>query len=244
MNDALTVTDLFKQYGKHRALCGVSIEFHAGEVVALMGPNGSGKSTLIKCIVGLVRPDRGTISLFGCESNIENGMKFRHAIGYMPQIARYPETMTVRELFKLLEMIRSDCSTYDRQLYNQLQIEMLQEKQLGSLSGGQRQRVSAALAFYFSPTLLLLDEPTAGLDPISTELIKSKIVQEKRQGKTIVLTTHSPNDALEVADRVVYLYDGVVRIDETIASLMVRSAATSLMGAIAWYLNQDGILWQ
>ncbi|MCX8051923.1 MAG: ABC transporter ATP-binding protein [Chlorobi bacterium] len=237
----LAVSGIEKSYGRYRVLAGVNLRLDAGEVVALMGPNGSGKSTLIKCIVGLVRPDRGTISLMGNNVFAGNGIEARRAIGYMPQIARYPETMTVGELFDLIERIRSDCRIYDRELYDALRVDALRDKQLGSLSGGQRQRVSAALAFYFSPMLLLLDEPTAGLDPISTEAIKAKIIREKTLGKTILITTHGPQDALELADRLVYLFDGLVRIDRPIATLISESSAQSLMGAIAWYLQHNGV---
>lgn len=235
----LAVFDLEKWYGMHHVLRGINLHVSAGEVVALMGPNGSGKSTLIKCIVGLVRPDRGDITVMN--ASVLNGIEHRRLLGYIPQIARYPDTLTVGELFKMLMQLRSDCRNYDRYLYDELSINTLSAQQLGSLSGGQRQRVSAALAFYFSPILLLLDEPTAGLDPISTETIKAKIFAEKHQGKAIVITTHSPQDALELADRLIYLYDGKVRIDQRIENLMTQSRAQSLMGAIAWSLQHEGL---
>lgn len=235
----LTVTALEKWYGSHHVLRGIDLRVTTGEVVALMGPNGSGKSTLIKCIVGLVRPDNGDITVMN--ASVLDRIEQRRLLGYIPQIVRYPETLTVRELFEMLMRLRDDCRDYDRYLYDEFRIDALSSRQLGSLSGGQRQRVSAALAFYFSPMLLLLDEPTAGLDPISTETIKAKICAEKQQGKAMVITTHSPQDALELADRLIYLYDGKVRIDQSIETLMAQSRAQSLMGAIAWSLKQEGL---
>lgn len=234
---AIEVRGLTKRFGTQEVLCGVDVLMHFGEVVALMGPNGSGKSTLIKSMVGLVRPDRGSIHIAGHEAS--GDVSYRRSVGYMPQIARYPETLTVAELFNMLMQLRSDCNSYDLQLYEQLNIASLASKQLGVLSGGQRQRVGAALAWYFSPTIVLLDEPTAGLDPISTETIKAKIAHERAQGKCIVITTHSPQDALELADRLVYLYEGKICIDLPLEQLLTDAATTSLMGAIAWHLQRE-----
>jgi len=231
----LKVAGLTKRYGKYEALRGVDLEINAGEIVALMGPNGSGKSTLIKSIVGLVYPDRGSIQIAG--HNARNGTVYRRVLGYMPQVARYPETLTVGELFRLLTELRRDCTEYDRELYDELRIESFEHKQLGMLSGGQRQRVSAALAFYFAPSVLLLDEPTAGLDPVSTETIKAKIRAEQQRGKAFLITTHSPQDAMELAHRLVYVYEGKIRIDAPLEAIMAVSASGSLMPAIAWYLQ-------
>jgi Cu-processing system ATP-binding protein len=234
---AIEIQGLGKRYGTHHVLSNVSVAFRVGEVIALMGPNGSGKSTLIKSIVGLVHPDKGSIRIMGHE--LLDGITYRRSIGYMPQIAQYPETLAVGELFSMFARLRDDCSHFDYELYDELGIRELETKQLRVLSGGQRQRVSAAFAWFFSPTILLLDEPTAGLDPISTEKIKAKIVRERMQGKCIVMTTHSPQDALELADRIVYLYEGNLRIDMPLAQLLEIAPASSLMGTIAWYLQRD-----
>jgi Cu-processing system ATP-binding protein len=231
----LCVRGLVKWYGSFQALRGVDLQIDSGEVVALMGPNGSGKSTLIKSIVGLVHPDEGNVTILGRDTR--DGIDYRRTLGYMPQIARYPETLAVGELFRMLKELRHDCSTHDSELYEQLGVVTFEHKQLGTLSGGQRQRVSAALAFYFCPLLLLLDEPTAGLDPFSTETIKAKIRAEKRQGRSFLITTHSPQDTMELADRLVYLYDGSICIDAPLESVLGTSPAPSLMGAIAWHLQ-------
>lgn len=236
-NAAIVVRGLTKRFGAQEVLRGVDVSMHFGEVVALMGPNGSGKSTLIKSIVGLVRPDGGSIHVAGHQ--VYGDVSYRRSVGYMPQIARYPETLTVAELFHMLTQLRSECNDYDLQLFEQLNIGSFASKQLGVLSGGQRQRVGAALAWYFSPTILLLDEPTAGLDPISTETIKAKIARERAQGKCLVITTHNPHDALELADRLVYLYEGEIWIDLPLEQLLDNAATTSLMGAIAWHLQQE-----
>lgn len=233
---AIEVCGLTKRFGAQEVLRGVDVSMHYGEVVALMGPNGSGKSTLIKSMVGLVRPDSGSIRIAGHE--VDGDVSYRRVVGYMPQIARYPETLTVAELLHMLTQLRGECNSYDLQLYEQLNIGNFESKQLGMLSGGQRQRVGAALAWYFSPAILLLDEPTAGLDPISTETIKDKIASERARGNCIVITTHSPQDAVELADRLVYLYEGKVFIDMPLEQLLDSAATTSLMGAIAWYLQR------
>lgn len=238
MNDhaAISITGLEKWYRKHHVLRGVTIELKAGEIVALMGPNGSGKSTLMKCIVGLVQPSAGSITV--CGVDIHKDSTYRAWIGYMPQIVRYPESLTVKELFATVAQLRDAHSDFlDRSLYDQLCIHDLEHKSLGSLSGGQRQRVNAALAFYFSPNILLLDEPTAGLDPVSNEIVKERMIADKQRGTTILMTTHSPQDVLDVADRVVYLYEGRVAINKGIEDLLAQSGSTSLMKAIAFHLT-------
>ncbi len=207
----IEIKDLCMSYGKFLALRGINLNLERGQVIALMGPNGSGKSTLLKSILGLVVPESGIISVEG--SDIKDKFLYRNNIGYMPQIANYPENLKVKELFHIVEDIRTDKNDKDDELFLKFKINEISEKYFGQLSGGYKQRVTAAIAFLFDPQILILDEPTASLDPFSTEIIKSKILDSKKADKLTIISTHIISEMDELADRIVYLLDGKVNLD-------------------------------
>src|ERR1041385_4664297 len=180
----IRVENLTKRFGKLTALDSVSLTMEQGKCIALIGPNASGKTTLIKSILGLVFPTKGKI--FINNVSVIGEWKYKSNIGYMPQIGRYPENVTIQQLFRMLIDLRLlEWSACDSDLYARFEIENIQAKKLGTLSGGTRQKISACLAFLFNPAILILDEPTAGLDPVSTEVLKEKIIVEKQKGKLI-----------------------------------------------------------
>jgi Cu-processing system ATP-binding protein len=203
--------DLHVCYGKFEALKGIDLKLEKGQVIALMGPNGSGKSTLMKSILGLVIPDSGKILVDG--KDIRDDYIYRKNIGYMPQIANYPENLKVKELFNIVKDIRSDFKTGDNELTEKFEINNIYEKNFGQLSGGYKQRVTASIAFLSDPEILILDEPTASLDPVSTEIIKTKILESKKQNKLIIISSHIMSEMDELADRIIYLLDGKVHLD-------------------------------
>ncbi|HEY9843276.1 MAG TPA: ABC transporter ATP-binding protein [Candidatus Obscuribacterales bacterium] len=231
----LRVENLSKRFGRggraFSALDGVSLSAAAGEVVAIMGPNGSGKSTLLKAIVGLVLPDSGRIQYQGQDILAQSA--WRHQLGYMPQIARYPENLSVSELMSLVQDVRSHHTALDIDLIEAFGIDGFSHKKLGALSGGMKQRVNACLAFWFKPNLIILDEPTASLDPLAAEQLKAKIRQEKDRGRLILLTSHIVSEVEEVADRIVYMLDGRIEIDASPAEIRGQSGEIRLSGAIA-----------
>ena len=169
----ISVENLTKSFGKFKALDNVSLDFERGKTISLLGPNGSGKTTLIKSILGLVIPEKGTIKINDQETR--SHYSYRSQIGYMPQIGRYPENMTIKQVINMLKEIRKDKQSYDEELIDSFGIPAIQNKTMRNLSGGTRQKISACLAFLFSPDIFILDEPTAGLDPLSSELLKDKI---------------------------------------------------------------------
>lgn len=228
-----------KRYGKQQVLSDINLEFEKGQSIALIGPNGSGKTTLIKSLLGLVIPDEGEIRVEG--KSIFQGPDYRKIIGYMPQINRFPEQMKVGQLFQLMLGIRSDVPTkdYDMSLFRDLEIERMVQKSLGALSGGMKQQVSAALAFYFDPEILVLDEPTAALDPISNEVLKSKIRAAKDDGKLIITTSHILSDLEEISNQVVYLQDGRVHFDKSIENLRRETDETRLNKMIVALLQSE-----
>src|SRR5436190_1774538 len=181
----IRIENISKRFKKLQALDNISAQFQKGQVVSLIGPNGSGKTTLIKCILGMVKPAEGKI--FVDEMQINGDPSYRDKIGYMPQIGRYPDNMKIGQLFTMMKHIRNTSEEkLDTDLITKFNLISIFDKPMRTLSGGTRQKVSAALAFYFNPAILILDEPTAGLDPLSSEILKEKIIAEKKKKKVML----------------------------------------------------------
>ncbi|MBS1516568.1 MAG: ABC transporter ATP-binding protein [Bacteroidetes bacterium] len=215
---------IVKKYGKIEVLKSIDIDLGEGQVAGLMGPNGSGKSTLLKSVLGLVIPDSGNIFVNGV--SIKNKFDYRKFIGYMPQIANYPENLKVRELFKIVKDIRSDKSKYDYELFENFGLGEIENKYFGQLSGGYKQRVTASIAFLFEPEILILDEPTSSLDPVSTEILKDKIIKSGSEGRLVVICSHLVSEINEMADRLIYLIDGKILFNDRIKNLINGSGET------------------
>ncbi|GAB3204657.1 Cu-processing system ATP-binding protein [Pontibacter aydingkolensis] len=233
----IKIEKLRKSYGKLPILRDVNVSFGAGRVVSVIGPNGSGKTTMSKCILGMVLPDGGDIKING--ESILGQHAYRSQIGYMPQIGRYPENMKIRQVIGMIRDIRKDVQEVDEELIGLYGLKDMYEKRMGALSGGTKQKVSAALAFMFNPQILILDEPTAGLDPISAEIMKCKILKEKKKGKLILITSHIMSEVEEVADEVMCLMDGQLKFHETIASIKAHTNEELLSRAIAKIMNEE-----
>jgi len=218
----------------------ISARFEQGQVISLIGPNGSGKTTLIKTILGMVRPDSGTILVNG--QLINGHPAYREMIGYMPQIGRYPDNMRANQIFRMLQNIRQfPNEKTDRDLFRLFDLEKISEKPMRTLSGGTRQKVSAALAFFFNPSILILDEPTAGLDPISSEILKEKINREKNKGKLILITSHILSDLDELTSHVMYLQDGAVHFFRDLPGLQEETGEQRLGKAIARIMQGESL---
>jgi len=221
---------LYKRFRRLQVLDNISARFTAGQVIALIGPNGSGKTTLIKSILGMVRPDKGSIRV---NDQLVNGdPDYRKWIGYMPQIGRYPDNMKVGQLFEMMKKIRGTESV-DTELLTRFEIEKIYEKPMRTLSGGTRQKVSAALAFLFDPPILILDEPTAGLDPLSSEILKEKIIGEKKKNKLILITSHVLSDLEELTTHIMYLQEGKLQFIKDLETLQEETGELRLSKAIA-----------
>lgn len=230
----IQIIGLEKRFKKLVALNDIQAEFSKGQVISLIGPNGSGKTTLIKCILGLVHPDHGLIKLNG--QSIFKDETYRTKIGYMPQIGRYPDQMKVGQLFQLLKSIRN-ASRFDEELVEQYQLKQIWEKPMNSLSGGTRQKVSAALAFLFDPEILILDEPTAGLDPLVSELLKEKMQREKLKDKLILITSHILSDLDELTTHVLYLQEGQIQFNGNLEDLKIQTGEEKFGKAIARFME-------
>ena len=232
----MTISGLTKHYGGVPALQGVDLTLGRGRVTAILGPNGAGKTTLIKTILGLTRADSGAMLLDGRQLGGDPAL--RAGIGYMPQIARFPENLTGAELMAMLVDLRGATALLDRALVERFRLGTELTKPLRTLSGGTRQKVNAVLAFLFAPELLILDEPTAGLDPIASSVLKDKILEERTVGKTFVLTSHIMSELEELADDVVFLLDGTVRFAGSLHELKFRTRQLSLERAVAQLMRE------
>lgn len=235
----IRIENINKSFKKLQALQDVSAAFNNGQVIALIGPNGSGKTTLIKTILGMVRPDNGRI--YVNDKLISADPLYRSKIGYMPQIGHYPDNMKVGQLFNMLQNIREEVRVADRELVKAFQLESVFDKPMRTLSGGTRQKVSAALAFFFNPDILILDEPTAGLDPLSSELLKDKILQEKKNGKLILITSHILSDLEELATHVMYMQEGKMVFIKDLSILQEETGEIKLNKAIARIMKGEAL---
>lgn len=229
---------LSKSFGKLKVLDGVSVHMNAGQAISFIGPNGSGKTTFIKCLLGLVVPDSGDIKLYG--EHVLGNWDYRRHIGYMPQIGRYPDHMRVGQLFDMIQEIRRGTFQHiDDDLMRAFEVDKFAHKTMRTLSGGTRQKVSACLAFLFDPDVLILDEPTAGLDPVSSEILKEKVLAEKAKGKLILLTSHILSDLDELTTDVMYIIEGKVLFYQTIGQLKAQTGEDKLQRAIANVMKQN-----
>jgi Cu-processing system ATP-binding protein len=233
----IEIENISKQFGKLKALDNVNAACNSAECIALIGPNGSGKTTLIKCILGMVVPNSGNI-IFN-KKNISGQWHYRNQIGYMPQIGRYPDNMTIGQVVEMMKDIRRSKNTFDEMLIENFGLKEMYKKRMRTLSGGTRQKVSASLAFLFNPQVLILDEPTAGLDPLSSEILKEKIIEEKKKGKLILISSHVLSELDDLVSQVMYMQDGKLIFHKSLQQLHVDTNEIKLSKAIARVMNHE-----
>lgn len=233
----IEIKNLNKKFGKLEVLGNVNLTFKKGECIALIGPNGCGKTTLIKSVLGMVIPTKGEV-LFN-QKSILNEYLYREQIGYMPQIGRYPDYMTIGQIIQMIKKIRNSSQTLDEDLLKAFDVEKIFDKQMRTLSGGTTQKVSATLAFLFNPEVLILDEPTAGLDPLASEILKDKIIKEKEKGKLILITSHLLSELDDMITQIIFMQDGKVHFHKTVADLLESTNEQKISKAIAKILKSQ-----
>jgi Cu-processing system ATP-binding protein len=223
----LDVSNLSKSYGPVTAVSDLSFQLGRGEVLALLGPNGSGKTTTIRCCAGLLQPSGGRISVDGRDL-LRDYRRARFGFAYLPQHARFAPLLTVREVaqfharLRRLPLTRADSALEQVGLSGEAC-----ERQVGQLSGGMRQRLAWAVAILGDAPLLLLDEPTANLDPAGALEFRRMAKQWRAEGRSLLLCTHVLTDVEELADRVLVLVGGRAVAGQTIGELRLRLARYS-----------------
>lgn len=233
----IEIKNISKKFGKLEVLKNVSVSCNSGQCIALIGPNGCGKTTLIKSILGMVIPDAGSMEFN--EKSIFGDYLYREKIGYMPQIGRYPDTMTIGEIIEMVKKIRNSKDDLDEDLFRDFEIEKMLNKQMRTLSGGTTQKISAVLAFLFNPDVLILDEPTAGLDPLASELLKEKIIKEKEKGKLIIITSHLLSELDDLISEIIFMQEGKIFFHKNIDELRDETQEDKISKAIAKILRAN-----
>ena len=228
--------NLHKSFGKLTVLDGLDLKIGNGGIFAILGPNGSGKTTLIKCLLGMVIPNKGEITIN--DKSVLNKWEYRNKLNYLPQIANFPPNLTVNELLKMVKNLRPKMAN-EQELIHLFGLDKFLNKKLGNLSGGTKQKVNIVLTFMFDSELIILDEPTTGLDPIALIQLKEIIKKEKEKGKTILLTTHIMSVVEELADEIVFLLDGKIYFKGSIDALKKQTDNDNLEKAIANLISKQ-----
>ncbi len=234
----VTIENLHKKFGKNQVLSGVDLSISEGGIFAVLGPNGSGKTTLIKSVLGMVIPNKGKITVLG--ENIKKNSEYRHKIDYLPQIANFPSNLRVKELIKMIKDLRKPTNE-DERLIQLFKLEPFLDKKLGNLSGGTKQKVNLVLTFMFDSPLIILDEPTTGLDPISLIRLKDLLQAEKAKGKTILITSHIMSFVEEISDEIVFILEGKIYFKGSIQKLKTKTNQPDFEHAIASILSDNDV---
>jgi ABC-2 type transport system ATP-binding protein len=220
------LTKVFKDFWnrpKARAVDGVDFEVRKGEIFGLLGPNGSGKSTTIKLLLGLLRPTKGHIEVFG---HSPRHVQTKARIGYLPEesyLYRYLNSRETLDFFgNLFHLDKNDRTNRAEQLLDMVGLGQTQTRAVGEFSKGMQRRIGLAQALINDPDLVILDEPTAGLDPIGCREVKDLIIALARRGKTVILSSHLLSDVEDVCDRVVIYYGGKIQADGTLKELLAK----------------------
>jgi ABC-2 type transport system ATP-binding protein len=217
------VRDLRKHYGDVQAASGVSFEVRDGEIFGLLGPNGAGKTTTIECVVGLREPDEGYIEVFGMDARLHAG-EVKQKIGAALETTALQDKITPREALRVFGGFYRQ-KTEPQQLLDRFALAGKGDAPFDTLSGGQRQRLALALAFVNNPELIFLDEPTTGLDPQSRRELHAEIARMKRDGHTVLLTTHNIDEAEHLCDRIAIMDQGRIVAAGAPRELMAQSTA-------------------
>lgn len=217
------VRDLSKRYGGVEAVRGVSFEIGAGEIFGLLGPNGAGKTTTLECLVGLREADAGTLEVCGLDAR-RQPREVKQKIGVALQSTALQDKITPREALKLFGAFYRE-RTAPAVLLERFALTEKADARFDTLSGGQRQRLALALAFVNRPELVLLDEPTTGLDPQARRELHAEILRMKQDGHTVLLTTHYLEEAEQLCDRIAIIDHGRVIATGAPHELIARSSA-------------------
>ena len=233
---AIDIKNIHKSFKKNYVLKGVDLTINKGGIWAVLGPNASGKTTLIKTILGMVLPDDGNIYIDG--ENVLGKWEYKNSINYLPQIARFPDNLTVVELFKMIEELRNSSGNL-QPLIDRFDIKPHLKTKLSNLSGGTKQKVNLALALMYDNPIYILDEPTAGLDPLALIELKDILFQLKEKNRIVIITTHIMSLVEELADNIIFILEGEIHFNGSPKELEKMYQGQSLEHSIAKMLNEN-----
>lgn len=211
----LEAQNLKKSYGKREALKGINFSLGKGEIMAFLGPNGAGKSTTIKIIMGLRRPDSGALKLFG---KLGHTSEIKNKLGYTSQDLTFPGQLKIKELLKFVASHYLNPLPLGA-LIDRFDLRNFADSKVGGLSGGEKRRLGLACALIGQPEILILDEPTTGLDVESRRILWREIENFKKQGGSILLSTHDLNEVEAIASRILVIDQGQILMDGTLPEI-------------------------
>ncbi len=202
----IEIRNLRKSYGKREVIKDISLSFNPGSITGIIGPNACGKTTLLKCILGLTVPTSGEI--YVGSKLIDKKGEFRRMIGYMPQQPNFPANLSLAEMLDMFERLRGEKAILREELISYFELEKIVFQPFGELSGGTKQKLAAVVAFMFDAPIIILDEPTAGLDPLLSGKFKAFIENKAKQGKTVVMVSHFMTELEKLAHDIACLTEG------------------------------------
>jgi ABC-2 type transport system ATP-binding protein len=225
IEDVLILDNLIKDFDKKRAVDHISLKLKYGEILGLLGPNGAGKTTTMRMIMDIIAPDSGKIEIFGKRFS----EKAKNRIGYLPEERGLYRKLKVSETLsffgELKGMKSKDIQSKGLELLKKFDLSDYQEKKVEELSKGMAQKLQFITTIIHSPELLIFDEPFAGLDPVNIELVKDIILEKKREGKSIILSSHLMEYAEKIVDSVVMINGGKKVLDGTLAQIKTNYGA-------------------
>lgn len=206
---AIYTKDLQKSYGRVKALLGVDLDVHCGEIFGFLGPNGAGKTTTIRCLLDLIRPDEGEVRVLGIDPQADP-VAVRNRVGYLPGELSLESNLTVEGQLRYLNRLRGRTVdwSYAREIAERIELDL--KMPIKNLSKGNKQKVGVVQALMHKPDLLMLDEPTFGLDPLMQQQVLRLVAQAKERGATVFFSSHILSEVQEIADRVGIIRKGVV----------------------------------
>ena len=234
----IQIQQLHKSFGKIAVLQGIDLQLDQSGITAILGPNGSGKTTLVKSILGMVNPSVGSITFN--QQTVHRDFSYRTHISYLPQIARFPENLSMEELIHMIRDLRPG-KTNEGYFIDLFDLAPELKKKMSTLSGGTRQKVNLLLTCMYDSQVLILDEPTTGLDPLAMIHLKEHLVKEKQKGKQIIITTHIMSFVEELADHIIFILEGKVYFNGKTEELMQKYDGGSVEAAIANILRKNQI---
>ena len=203
----IKITGLTKYYGPTRGIEDLDLEVKSGEIFGFLGPNGAGKTTTIRCMMNTLLPTKGEIRINGDMVSRKNP-RLREKIGYVPGELALPEYYTVNEFLNYIEAMRAKPATRRQEIINRFDLNSNLNKKIGALSKGNKQKLGIVAAFMNDPDVLIMDEPTAGLDPLLQQEVYKLLLESKKEGKTLFMSSHNLEEVQRVCDRVGIVNDG------------------------------------